>query len=207
MIYEYLPYEFAKLGVVSKAAGLDLHGIAAQIRLAQERAGSARLTPFEPHHLSELYIAELRRLQWERISHLMESEGMAVYVPARDARAVRYEQQRLQRLVKDVAEAERSGAGVVEIARHQVYRIDARPASGSTAHVPVLTLHLMAASPGGAAERARTVHGRDGGLYQRGGYRITSVEQALPEPGELPNAATRCDHAVRRQSGESVWPA
>ncbi|MPY37161.1 hypothetical protein FNH09_39895 [Streptomyces adustus] len=54
--------------------------------------------------------------------HLMESEGMAVYVPARDARAVRYEQQRLQRLVKDVAETERSGAGVVEIARHRVYR-------------------------------------------------------------------------------------
>ncbi|MEV8037515.1 hypothetical protein [Streptomyces sp. NPDC086182] len=43
----------------------------------------------------------------------------------------------------------------------------------------------MAASPDGAAEKAWTVHGREGGLYQRGGYRITSVEQALPEAGEL----------------------
>lgn len=31
---------------------------------------------------------------------------MAAYAPARDSRAVRYEQQRLQWLMKDVAEAE-----------------------------------------------------------------------------------------------------
>jgi hypothetical protein len=185
LIYEYLPYEFVRLGVVSKAAGLDLSAVAAQVRLAQERLGSARLAPREPHHLSELLIAELRRLQWERIAGLMDREGMATYVPARDARARRYEPQRLQRLVNDVAEAERSGVGTVEITRHRVYRIDARPAAGSSTHVPVLTLHLMAASPDRAAEKAWTVHGRDGGLYQRGGYRITSVEQALPEPGEL----------------------
>lgn len=185
LIYEYLPYEFVQLGVVSKAAGLDPSAVAAQVRLAQERAGSARLAPREPHNLSELLIAELRRLQWERISSLMERERMAGYVPARDTRAVRYEQQRLQRLVKDVAEAERSGVGTVQIERHRVYRIDARPPAGSSTHVPVLTLHLMAASPDGAAEKAWTVHGRDGGLYQGGGYQITSVEQALPEAGEL----------------------
>jgi hypothetical protein len=44
----------------------------------------------------------------------------------------------------------------------------------------------MAASPDEAAARAWAVHGRDGGLYQqRGGYRIASVTQILPEPGEL----------------------
>ncbi|WP_339134819.1 hypothetical protein WJM95_34010 [Streptomyces sp. f51] len=43
----------------------------------------------------------------------MAREGPATYAPARDAR--RYEQQRLQRLVDDVAEAERSGAGTVQI--------------------------------------------------------------------------------------------
>ncbi|MDT0440360.1 MULTISPECIES: hypothetical protein [Streptomyces] len=185
LVYEYLPREFIRLGVVSKAAGLDHREMAAQVRLAQERAGSARLAPREPHTLSELLIAELRRHQWERIAHLMKKEGMAEYVPALDVRGARYERQRLQRLVTDVTEAKRSGACVVEIARHRVYRIDARPAASSAAHVPVLTLHLMKASPDGAAEKAWAVHGRDGGLYQRGGYRITSVEQALLEPGEL----------------------
>ncbi|MFF3446952.1 hypothetical protein ACFYXJ_07420 [Streptomyces sp. NPDC002667] len=185
LIYEYLPYEFVRLGVVSKAAGLERGAVAAQVRLAQERAGCARLAPREPHNLSELLIAELRRLQWERIAALMDREGMATYVPARDARARRYEPQRLQRLVNDVAESERSGAGTVHIERHRVYRIDARPAAGTSTHVPALTLHLMAPSPDGAAERAWTVHGRDGGLYRRGGYRITAVEQTLPEPGEL----------------------
>ncbi|MFB7241781.1 hypothetical protein CW362_00335 [Streptomyces populi] len=58
---------------------------------------------------------------------------MAVYTPARDARARRYEPWRLQRLVNDVAEAERLGVGAVQIERYRVYRIDARPAAGSYA--------------------------------------------------------------------------
>ncbi|MGW1965110.1 hypothetical protein ACWCPD_33280 [Streptomyces sp. NPDC001935] len=185
LIYEYLPYEFARLGVVSKATGLDPSAVAAHVRLAQERAGSARLAPGEPHNLSELFIAELRRLQWERIASFMNREAMATYAPAHDARARRYELQRLQRLANDVAQAERSGADMVQIERHRVYRIDARPPAGSPTQLPVLTLHLMAATPDRAAEKAWTLHGRDGGLYQRDGYRITSVEQALPEPGEL----------------------
>jgi hypothetical protein len=44
---------------------------------------------------------------------------------------------------------------------------------------------MMASSLGEAAHRAWTVYGRPGGLYQQGAYRITSVEQVLPEPGEL----------------------
>ncbi|MFF1548103.1 hypothetical protein [Streptomyces sp. NPDC058291] len=159
--------------------------MAAQVRLAQERVGSARMLPAEPH-LSELFIAELRCLQWERIACLIEKERMAVYTPSRDRRAVRYEQQRLQRLVADVAAAERSGIAAPEISRHRVYRIGSRPATGSRQDMRAPTFHLMAASPDEAAERAWTIHGRDGGLYQRGGgYRITSVEQILPEPGEL----------------------
>ncbi|MEU5599935.1 hypothetical protein [Streptomyces sp. NPDC020298] len=186
LIYEYLPHELARLGVVSRATGLDDRQVAAQVRLAQERAGRARMLPAEPHHVSELFIAELRRLQWERIACLMEKERMAAYVPSRDSRAVRYEEQRLQRLVEEVDEAERSGIAAPEIWRHRVYRIEVRPTAGCSrpdVHAP--TVHLMAASPDEAAERAWAVHGRDGGLYQRGGYRITSVEQALPEPGEL----------------------
>ncbi|MFE2533763.1 hypothetical protein [Streptomyces sp. NPDC059371] len=124
LIYEYLPYEFVRLGVVWKAAGLDLSTVAAQVCLAQERSGNARLVPREPQNLSELLIAELRRRQWERIASLMNREGMATYAPSRDARARRYEPQGLQRLANDVAKAERSGVGTVQIERHRV------PASG-----------------------------------------------------------------------------
>ncbi|WP_143070970.1 hypothetical protein [Streptomyces malaysiense] len=186
LIYEYLPHELARLGVVAKAAGLDHRRIAAQVCLARERAGRARTAPPEPHHLSEVFIAELRRLQWERIAGLMEKERMAAYRPSDDSRAVRYEERRLQRLMTDVAEAERSGVAAVEICRHCVYRIDARPAAGSSSPgMPAPAVHLMAASPGEAAARAWALHGRDGGLYQRSGHRIASVTQILPEPGEL----------------------
>lgn len=185
LIYEYLPHELARLGVVSKATGLDGRQVAAQVRLAQERVGSARVLPTEPH-LSELFIAELRRLQRERIACLMKKERMAVYTPSRNRRAVRYEQQRLQRLVADVAAAGRSGVAATEISRLRVYRMGARPAAGSCQDMRAPTVHVMAVSPGEAAERAWTVCGGDGGLYQRGGgYRIAAVEQALPEPGEL----------------------
>jgi hypothetical protein len=103
-----------------------------------------------------------------------------------DSRAVRYEEQRLQRLMTDVAEAERSGVAPPEIWRHRVYRIDARPTVGiSSPDLPAPTVHLMAASADEAAARAWAVQGREGDLYQRGGYRIAFVEQALPEPGVL----------------------
>ncbi|MEU6099039.1 hypothetical protein AB0O05_41415 [Streptomyces sp. NPDC093084] len=186
LIYEYLPHELARLGVVAKADGFDRHQVAAQVRLAQERAGCARGCPAEPHHLSEVFIAELRRLQWERIAALMEKERVATYTASRDSRAIRYETQRLQRLMTDVAEAERSGRAAPEISRHRVYRIDARPtAGGSSPAMPAPAVHLMAASPDEAAAKAWTIHGRNGGLYQRGGYQITSATQILPEPGEL----------------------
>ncbi|MGW7260618.1 hypothetical protein [Streptomyces sp. NPDC054834] len=186
LVYEYLPHELARLGVVSKAAGLDHRQVAEHVSFARERESSAREAPPEPHHLSERFIASLQRLQWERIAHLMEERRMAVYVPSRDPRAVRYEEQRLQRLVEEVDRAERAGVGVPEVLRHRVYRISAQPAGGrSAAGVSVLTIHLMAASPEDAAVKAWAIHGRHGGLYQRGDYRITSVERILPEPGEL----------------------
>lgn len=111
---------------------------------------------------------------------------MAAYVPSRDSRAIRYEERRLKRFMTDVAEAERSGVGTAEIWRHRVYRIDARPiAGGSSPDMPAPAVHLMAASPDEAAVKAWAIHGRNGGLYQRSGYRIASVTQILPEPGEL----------------------
>lgn len=63
---------------------------------------------------------------------------MVAYVPSQDLRAVRYEEQRLQRLVTDGAEAERSGSAALEIARHRVYRVDTRctPAAAVRTSMP-----------------------------------------------------------------------
>ncbi|MFE5406792.1 hypothetical protein ACFQ9Z_36975 [Streptomyces sp. NPDC056580] len=186
LIYEYLPHELARLGVIARAAGLDRHEVAAQVRLAQERVKRAQVGPAEPHHLSELFIAELRCVQWERIAAVMDRGQVAVYAPWLDSRAVRCEEQRLQRLMADVAEAERSGVAAPEISRHRVYRIGVRTVAGrSRPGVPGAVVHLMAASAEAAAERAWAVHGKDGGLYRRAGCRIASVEQVLPEFGEL----------------------
>ncbi|MFF8432472.1 hypothetical protein ACF07Y_46640 [Streptomyces sp. NPDC016566] len=186
LIYEYVPHELARLGVIARASGLDWRQVAVQVRLAQERVGRTRGCPVEPHHLSELFIAELRRLQWERIAAVMDREQVAAYVPFRDSRAVRCEERRLQRLMADVAEVERCGRVAPEISRHRVYRIGARPAVGwSRPGVSAPVVHLMAASADNAAGRAWAVHGGEGGLYQHTGYRIASVEQVLPEPGEL----------------------
>ncbi|MFJ4526498.1 hypothetical protein ACIP4Y_37275 [Streptomyces sp. NPDC088810] len=186
LIYEYLPHELARLGVIARAAGLDRQQVAAQVRLAQERAGCARVGAAEPHRLSEWFIAELRRLQWGRIAAFVDREQAAAYAPFRDVRAVRCEEQRLQRLMTEVAEAERSGVAAVEIWRHRVYRIGARPVAGRfRPGMPGPVVHLMAASAEAAAERAWAVHGKDGGLYQRTGCRISSVVQVLPESGEL----------------------
>ncbi|MFJ8195127.1 hypothetical protein ACIQ8D_36140 [Streptomyces sp. NPDC096094] len=186
LIYEYLPHELARLGVVAKAAGLDRRQVAVQVRLAQERVGSARMLPAVRHHLSEPLIAELRRLQWKRIAHLMDEERIVVYSRSLDPRAVRYEEQRLQRLMHDVAQAERSGVAAPEISRQRVYRITTRPTGhGSGSDLLPLTVHLMAASADEAAVQARAGNGRDGDSFQRGRYRIASVVQALPEPGEI----------------------
>ncbi|MGQ4416022.1 hypothetical protein ACN6LA_001555 [Streptomyces sp. SAS_269] len=186
LIYEYLPHELARLGVIVRAAGLDRRQVAAQVRLAQERAGRARVGPAEPHHLSELSIAELRCVQWERIAPVMGREQVAMYARSLDSRAVRCEEQRLQRLMADVAEAERSGVTAPEISRHRVCRIGAWAVAGrSRPGVPGPVVHLMAASAEAAAKRVWAVHGKDGGLYRRTGCRIASVEQVLPEFGEL----------------------
>ncbi|MGW5367483.1 hypothetical protein ACWER6_29215 [Streptomyces sp. NPDC004009] len=185
-IYEYLPHELARLGVIVRAGGLDRRQVHAQVRQAQEHVERARVSPAEPHHLSELSIAELRCVQWERIAAVMGRGQVAMYARSLDSRAVRCEEQRLQRLMADVAEAERSGVTAPEISRHRVCRIGARAVAGRfRPGVPGPVVHLMAAPAEEVARRAWAVHGKDGGLYRRTGCRIASIEQVLPEFGEL----------------------
>ncbi|WP_037856495.1 hypothetical protein [Streptomyces sp. NRRL F-2799] len=183
-IYEYLPVEIAWLGVTGKAAGLVLGQVQTHARLSREREERARQGPAEILNLSELVIARWECVEWERIAHVMTEQQMSVYVPGQDPRVGRREEQRMQRVALDVAAfAEQHGGAPAEMLRHRVYRIGAQRA-GSPGE-PRLTVHMMASSLGEAAHRAWTVYGRPGGLYQQGEYRITSVEQVLPEPGEL----------------------
>ncbi|MER5852789.1 hypothetical protein ABT126_38885 [Streptomyces sp. NPDC002012] len=113
----------------------------------------------------------------------MTEQQMPVYAPGQDPRVGRREEQRMQRVAVDIAAAEQHGGAPAEMLRHRVYRIVAQQAGSPDE--PRLTVHVMASSLGEAAYRAWTVYGRPGGLYQQDQYRITSVEQVLPEPGEL----------------------
>ncbi|MGW4688475.1 hypothetical protein ACWEPM_26770 [Streptomyces sp. NPDC004244] len=183
-VYEYLPHELARLGVLRRATGLDLNQVTEHVRLAQEREARASTGPQEPKSLSELHIAVLQHNQWRRIAHVMAEQQMPVYEPSEDPRAVRYEEQRLQRLEEDRAHAGRAEdhAGT-ELLRHRVYRITGRPVGQHAPDGAAFVAHLMAGSLSEAAHRAWNTYGRPEGTYRTS--HITSVEQLLPEPGEL----------------------
>ncbi|MEU8465108.1 hypothetical protein [Streptomyces sp. NPDC029003] len=185
MIYHYLPHELARLGVIRKADGLNLLQVAEQMQLAKEREDLASTAPAEAHHLSEQWISAYQHNQWRRIAHTMTEQHATVYALAEDVRAVRYEEQRQQQLADEKMHAERSGTAAPELLRHRVYRITAHSAAAHAPNGPALVLHLMADSLSDAATRAWTFHGRPGGIYRQGAYRITAIEQVLPEPGEL----------------------
>ncbi|MEV4974994.1 hypothetical protein [Streptomyces scopuliridis] len=182
-VYEYLPAEIARLCVTRKATGLVLGQVQTYARLSREREERARQGPAEILNLSELMIAMWECAEWERIAHVMTGQQMPVYVPGQDPRVGRREEQRMQRVALDVAAAEQHGGAPAEMLRHRIYRIVAQRAGFPGE--PRLTVHMMASSLSEAAHRAWTVYGRPGGLYRQSAYRITSVEQVLPEPGEL----------------------
>ncbi|MHA5051118.1 hypothetical protein [Streptomyces sp. SD15] len=182
-VCEYLPAEIARLGVTRKAAGLVLGQVQTHAGLSREREERARGGPAEILNLSELVIAMWECAEWGRIAHVMTEQQMPVYAPGQDPRVGRREEQRMQRVALDVAAAEQHGGAPAEMLRHRIYRIVAQRA-GSPGE-PRLTVHMMASSLSEAAHRAWTIYGRPGGLYQQGAYQIASVEQVLPEPGEL----------------------
>lgn len=178
-VYEHLPEEIARLGVTRKATGLALGQVQTHVQLSREREERARKGPAELLSLSELAIAVWEHLEWKRVAHVMTEQQMPVYAPGQDRRVGRREEQRMQR----VAAAEQHGGAPVEMLRHRVCRIVAQRA-GSLGE-PRLTVHLMASSLSEAAHRPWAVCGGPDGPYRRGGYRIISVEQVLPELGEL----------------------
>ncbi|MFE5515942.1 hypothetical protein ACFQ9J_36020 [Streptomyces sp. NPDC056529] len=183
LVYEYLPYELARLDVLGKATGLDLNQVMERVRLAAIRETLASAGPDEPHALSEAWIASFQHNQWRRIARVMAEQRMSVYEPSEDRRAVRYEEERLQRLEKDYADAgQTDGQAPVERLRHRVYRITARPAAALAGEQP-LVRHYFAGSEAAAVEHAQRSFSRQSGTNENGGYRIVSVEQILPRPG------------------------
>ncbi|WP_370419186.1 hypothetical protein AB8O64_12190 [Streptomyces sp. QH1-20] len=183
-VYEYLPIEMARLGVVRKATGLSLDQVQDCVRFAEEREARARIEPAEPLNLCELAISQWESLAWQRIAHVMAEQQMAAYNPEQDYRAVRWRQQRSQRLATEVADAEKRSGIPAEILRHRVYRITAEPAASRTVGESPFVVHLMGSCLSEAVNLAWNVYGRPGGLYQQRGYRITQAEQVLPGAGE-----------------------
>ncbi|WP_331728666.1 hypothetical protein [Streptomyces sp. NBC_00158] len=182
-VYEYLPHELARHGVLRRATGLDLNQVMEHVRLAQERETVASAGPDEPLALSEEWIASFQHNQWRRIAHVMTEQQMPVYEPANDPRAIRYEEQRLQRLEEDRTHAGQPDAqGSFELLRHRVYRITGRPTGERASDDAQFVVHLMAGSLSEAAYRAWRTYGRPDSTYRTS--HITSVEQVLPEPGE-----------------------
>ncbi|MFI1458975.1 hypothetical protein [Streptomyces roseus] len=184
-VYEYHPDELARVSVVRWATGLTLREVQERRRAAQDREDRALAAPQEPRKPSELDIALCQRLEWTRIVGLMTEQRMAVYSPDEDRRVARREEQRAQRMAAEAAWSEQREDGLpVEVRRHRVYRITAR-ATAPTAGEEVLVRHVFAASGPAAVEQARSMFGRPGSIYEDGEYRIMSVEQVLPEPGEF----------------------
>ncbi|MGX8903683.1 hypothetical protein ACR820_00005 [Streptomyces netropsis] len=184
-VYAYLPRELARLNVQRKAAGLDRGQVREHVRLAQEHEEQSRSAPAGPTNLGQLAIAVWHCLEWERIAHVMTEQQMPVYEPGQDRRVARWEEIRLQRLSSDTAEAEQAGGEAAAVVRERVYRIVAQQNGGAHSGALAVTVHLMASSISDAAGRASVIWGRQDGLYERGGYQITRIDQILPEAGEL----------------------
>ncbi|MET9646283.1 hypothetical protein [Streptomyces syringium] len=184
-VYEYLPRELARLDVQRKAAGLDRGRVRERVRLAQEHEEQSRSEPTGPTTLGRLAIAVWHCLEWERIAHVMAEQQMPVYEPGQDGRVARWEEIRLQRLSSHAAEAGQTGGEDAAVARERVYRIVAQQNGGTHSGALAVTAHLMASSISDAAWRASVIWGRRDGLYERGGYQITRIDQILPEAGEL----------------------
>ncbi|WP_374771727.1 hypothetical protein OG756_41375 [Streptomyces sp. NBC_01310] len=182
-VYEYHPDELAQISVVRQAHGLDLDAVKAQWHAAREREEHAFAAPPEAGRLTALDIASWQHIEWARIARVMAELQMAVYAPDEDPRVVRREEQRAQRMDTEATWDEQAGSiQPVEVRRHRIYRITARPAAAGE---PPLIRHIFAASASAAVEHAHALFRRPRSIYQDGEYRITSVEQVLPESGDF----------------------
>ncbi|MFD9359888.1 hypothetical protein [Streptomyces sp. NPDC060031] len=174
----------AQISVVRRAGGLTLSEVEERRRTAQDREELALAAPEEPRKPTELDIASCQRLEWDRIIWVMTDRRIAVYSPDEDPRVARREELRVQRMAAEAARDEQSGGGLpVEVMRHRVYRITALPSAAASPE-EALIRHVFAASGGAATEHAQRMFSRPGGIYDSE-YRIISVEQVLPEPGEF----------------------
>ncbi|MEU9039379.1 hypothetical protein AB0D45_31350 [Streptomyces sp. NPDC048352] len=183
-VYEYHPDELARLAVVRRATGLTLSEVEERRRAAQDREDRALAAPREPRKPAELDIASCQRVEWARIQHIMTEQQMTVYSPDQDRRVARREEQRAQRKAAEAVRSEQFDGMPVEVLRHRVYRITARPDAAPSGGEAIVR-HVFAASAGAAVEQWRRMFGRPGSIHQDGEYRIISVEQVLPEPGEF----------------------
>ncbi|MDW4903220.1 hypothetical protein RB625_32935 [Streptomyces californicus] len=184
-VYEYHPDELARVSVVRRASGLTFSEVEEQRRAAQDREDRALAAPQEPRKPTELDIAVCQRVEWARIEQFMREQRVAVYSPNEDPRVARREERRAQRMATEAGCSEQADACLpVEVLRYRVYRVTARQAT-APAGEEALVRHIFAASAGAAVEHAQRMFDRHSSTCQDGEYRINSVEQVLPEPGEF----------------------
>ncbi|MER6218899.1 hypothetical protein ABT213_33360 [Streptomyces sp. NPDC001674] len=182
-VYAYYPREIAQILVLRAARGLDLEQVQGRLKTALEHEELVLAAPQEDGKLTALDIASWQHTEWARIAHVMTKQNMTVYTPEDDFRVTRRAEERAQRRVTEATWDEQSGSILpVEVLRHRIYRVTARP---TTAEEPLVIHSFFASSAGKAVEFAEALFRRPGSRYQRGEYRIASVEQVLPESGDF----------------------
>ncbi|MEU8779955.1 hypothetical protein [Streptomyces sp. NPDC048606] len=182
-VYEYHPRELAQIPVLREARGLNLEQVQERLQAALENEELVLAAPEEAGKLTRLDIASWQRIEWARIAHVMAKQHMTVYTPDDDFRVTRRAEERAQRMAAETAWDERAGSILpVEVRRHRIYRITAQP---TAAGEPAVIRNFFAASAGAAVEYAEAMFRRPGGRYENGEYRITSVDQILPESGDF----------------------
>ncbi|RST04399.1 hypothetical protein EF910_17900 [Streptomyces sp. WAC07149] len=181
-VYEYHPRELAQVSVLRKAVGLNLNQVKENLQAALKSQELALAAPQEVGRLTALDIASWQYIEWARIASAMTKQQIAVYSSDDDPRVARREEQRAQRIATEAAQDEEKGTILpIEVRRHRIYRITARPA----AEKPPVIRHFFAGSAGAAIEHAEAMFRRPGSMYQSDEYRVTSIDQILPESGDF----------------------
>ncbi|MFD8790868.1 hypothetical protein [Streptomyces vinaceus] len=100
-VQKYTGREFSRSKVQRRAEGMTRDEVAEQTEVARafERQKGRALE--EPGRLQSLRLAEWAHTEWRRIGYVMAEQGLAVYSVTADAKALQWEQQRIERIAAE----------------------------------------------------------------------------------------------------------
>ncbi|MER7794692.1 hypothetical protein [Streptomyces sp. NPDC097640] len=166
--------------VQKKATGMDREKVAEETEKARGWERQAGRGIDEPGRLDTLHHAEWKHTEWRRIGYVMTEQHMDTYNPQADPKVAQWEQARIQR----AAATSSTGQGPAVGGDLRRYRVMARRQDPAHPGVLTITHFADAGSVEEAAQKVRSVHEREGGLYGIGLYRIVRVEEAQPDEGD-----------------------